>query len=392
MKIIQDDPIYILNDDQVKHLKEHFKREQVIFYTCSICGKKNIKSTLRAVKSAYKLCIVCASKKAVKEKYGVDNVFQLEKVKEKIKQTNIKRYGVENPFSFNGERYKKFVKEKYGVDNVFQNEEIKEKIKKTNLKKYGTESISKSKKIKEITKQHNLEKYNVEYPIQLEEIKEKIRKSNLEKYGSVAPIPFGSDKFKKIIKEKYGVDNISKSDDIKRKKELTCLKHFGFLNPLESKEIREKIKQTMIQKYGVEHALQYPEFFNKSKYKYFYNNIKFDSSWELAFWIYNKEYLNKNIIREPCKFEYYFNNKKYIYYPDFSIDRIFYEIKGDHFFENRKMINPFNRKDDNRMQEKYNCMISNNVKILLYNDIKPMLNYVNLKYGINYLSSFRKNK
>ena len=38
-------------------------------------------------------------KKAVLDKYGVENVFQLESVKEKIKQTNRAKYGVDNPMN-----------------------------------------------------------------------------------------------------------------------------------------------------------------------------------------------------------------------------------------------------------------------------------------------------
>ena len=35
----------------------------------------------------------------------------------------------------------------------------------------------------------------------------------------------------------------------------------------------------------------------KTKSKYIYEDINFDSSWELIFWLYNKEVLNNNITR-----------------------------------------------------------------------------------------------
>lgn len=83
-------------------------------------------------------------------KYGVDNVFQLESIKDKIKETILELYGVENP------QQNKDVKikagntnlEKYGVINVFQSEEIKKKIVNTNLTKYGVEYTMQSEEVR----------------------------------------------------------------------------------------------------------------------------------------------------------------------------------------------------------------------------------------------------
>ena len=58
-----------------------------------------------------------------KKKYGVDNVFESEEIKDRIKKTII---------------------EKYGVDNPLKSEEIKEKIKRTLLEKYGVDHFSKT--------------------------------------------------------------------------------------------------------------------------------------------------------------------------------------------------------------------------------------------------------
>lgn len=63
----------------------------------------------------------------------------------------------------------------------------------------------------------------------------------------------------------------------------------------------------------------------KGWYKGFYCR----STWELAWLIYELEN-GSNV--EPCKesFEYFLNNKKHKYYPDFKIGDIYYEIKGWH--------------------------------------------------------------
>lgn len=107
---------------------------------------------------------ILSSKKAVKEKYGVDNVFSLENVKEKIKNTNIEKYGVENPGKSLPiiEKIKSTNLERYGVTSHFKNEEIKEKIKNTNIKKYGVPYVLSSKEVRDkISK--NIKHKNLEY-------------------------------------------------------------------------------------------------------------------------------------------------------------------------------------------------------------------------------------
>lgn len=52
------------------------------------------------------------------------------------------------------------------------------------------------------------------------------------------------------IQELYGVDNISKLENIKDKKCQTLLKNYGAKYPLQSPEIRERIRNTCNQKYG----------------------------------------------------------------------------------------------------------------------------------------------
>lgn len=92
----------------------------------------------------------CINKKrqlSIQDKYGVDNVFQLNDIKDKIKETNLELYGVENPQQ-NKEIKNKTENtnlERYGVKNPFQSELIKEKMKITNLKNYGTEHPSQNK-------------------------------------------------------------------------------------------------------------------------------------------------------------------------------------------------------------------------------------------------------
>ena len=139
---------------------------------CSNCGKiysmkyqtyiKNTHNEKYELYCSKKECTNIKRKLIINEKYGVDNVFQIESTKSKIKETN---------------------NEKYGVDNPQQNKEIKERTKQTNIKKYGYENVFQNEKIKEKIRKTNLDRYGVEYPSQSEEIRNKGKKTTLKNYG-----------------------------------------------------------------------------------------------------------------------------------------------------------------------------------------------------------------
>lgn len=85
---------------------------------------------------------------------------------------------------------------KFGVDNVWRLPEVKEKIRNTVTKHYGGFTMQ-SPILRQIAEQTNLERYGVKNPFASLEIQEKIKQTNLERYG--AENPFGSD----IIRERY---------------------------------------------------------------------------------------------------------------------------------------------------------------------------------------------
>lgn len=130
-----------------------------------------------------------------------------EETKEKIKKTNIKRYGVDNPF---------------------KSKEIKERIKQTNLNKYGFEYAAQSKEIKKKIVQTNFERYGTTAPLQNKEIKAKMEKTNLERYGSKSSI--GNieirEKAKKTNLKRYGVEYAAASECIKEKAAEGKMKSF----------------------------------------------------------------------------------------------------------------------------------------------------------------------
>ena len=252
---------------------------------CSEEKKSKIKKSIQSEEIQNKIKQTCI------DRYGVNNPLQSEEIKNQIKQTCLDRYGVEHPLQ--SEEIKDTVKqtfiERYGVNNPFQSEEIKNQIKQTMIEKYGGFTLQ-SNDLKEKVKQTINNRYGVEYPLQSEEIKEKFKQTCLEKYRGVAPAcsqevqekmkdtclekygvnySFQSEETKEKIKqtmiERYGVEYPSQSEETKEKIKQTCIDRYGVNNPLQSEEIKNQIKQIITKKYGVEHPLQSEEI--KEKFK-----------------------------------------------------------------------------------------------------------------------------
>ncbi len=101
---------------------------------------------------------------------------------EKVKQTNLLKYGVENTSQLqeNKDKRKATCLEKYGRVSNLCLSETKDKIKKTNLERYNVEYVSQSENHKNKRKATNLERYGFENAMQNNDIKEKVRKSLYE--------------------------------------------------------------------------------------------------------------------------------------------------------------------------------------------------------------------
>ncbi len=172
-----------------------------IFYV-QYCKTCNNKTKFESFSYGYRdfCCIRCSSRN--------------DEVRNRTKQTNIKKYGVENPY---------------------QSEVIKDKIKQTNLKKYGAEHVMYVTEIKNKIKQTNIKKYGVCYPNQLEEKKQKMKKTNLKRYG---------------------VEYISQSPEIRKIIQENNIKKYGRESANCTPSAIKKRKQTTMRKYGVDHHSQ----------------------------------------------------------------------------------------------------------------------------------------
>lgn len=244
--------------------------------------------------------------------------------------------------------------------------------KHTFLDKYGIESVGQSKEFLERAKRTCKERYGVENPFQSKIIKEKIQETCLKKYGVTNPRKNIEiiNKAKETCIERYGVDNPAKVDIVKDKMQKTCLERYGVKNASQSEYIKNKKKETLYKNYGVYHPMSG---------RYIYNNEYFDSSWELAFYIYHLMNGDK-IIREPKAISYMYNNELHNYYPDFEVNGDLYEIKGNHLINsNGELTNIFSEDQDDILKEKYKCMIQNNVILITKKEIKVYMDFIKSK-------------
>lgn len=262
---------------------------------------------------------------------------------------------------------KKTMKDRYGVEVGFQTDkciqashtkEARQKAvkssEKTCLFKYGETNSFKVKEFYNKGMQTKL-KHRPNDPNNSKKIQETISK----KYGknSILAIPEYREKGKQTKLNRYGDSNYTNREKAKK----TCLDKYGSENPTAFNST--KFKKSMLDKYGAEYFCQTEEFNKTRKRKFYFDNIGFDSLFEVAFYVYHRD-LGNIIKHEPCQIEYFFKNKRHIYCPDFRVNGQLIEIKGSHFFENGKMINPFDRSLDDLYEAKHQCMLENNVKII----------------------------
>ena len=199
---------------------------------------------------------------------------------------------------------------------------------------------------------------------------------------------------------KYGYKTNLQCEDTKQKSAETCMRKYGVKCYNQTDEFRQRSAKAMFTKYGCCYPAQSPEIQHKSKRRYSYSMINFDTAPELAYFIWLKDN-NIDFEYHPQKFfEYEFEGRIHRYFPDFFVENKYIEIKGDQFFKpDGTMFCPYRNKTISdeiyeqrcRMYEaKQQCMTKNGVVILKSADYKIYIDYVRNKYGHDYLKKFRK--
>ena len=236
-----------------------------------------------------------------------------------------------------------------------------DKAKFTCIKLYGVDNPSKVDSIKELKRQTTQEHYGVDNPFQSEEVKKQIVEVN---------------------RKNLGVDYPRQSKEVIQKGRETYLKKYGVINNSCLPEEKEQRRQ---------HMIKLNEKSKMSKKYYDYDNTLFDSSWELYYYIYQKDILHNKISRGK-RFKYVDKEGiEHTYVCDFLVNgHENVEIKGDHLMTESGILKTFSTWEENR--EKTYCMINNNVTVLRGEQIYPIIKEVETKFPGLVESCKRKEK
>lgn len=253
---------------------------------------------------------------------------------------------------------KKVLKDIYS--DVDKKQEINNKIRETCLLKYGDEHYSNRIKAKETC----LQRYGVTSPLKSEIFKQKSKETCLQKYGVeyTGQIPEKIGKTHKACLEKYGVDSVFKVQKFRNQSLDTCIKKYAsdeddinsIVNIGQLKYVKDKIKNTCLEKYGVENPMQ------TQYYKNLISSIL--SSNEIQEKIYNTKLLNnsfnisyqEDVCFDLLKEKYsdcirQYKSELYPFNCDFYIPSLdlYIEYNGSHYHH----YHPFDINDDNDINE-----------------------------------------
>lgn len=218
---------------------------------------------------------------------------------------------------------------------------------------------------------------------------------------------------KEVCMKKYGVTNVfaskeirnrldAKKDAIYNKRKENALKLHGckvWNNPQKAMKTKiqrygnvwhlQKCQETMIERHGAPNLMQVASIHRKQQSaSYVMDRIKFDSSWEVYMYIWLRD---KKIQFQyhPSSPEFWYEKKdgsRHRYYPDFILteEGEIWEPKGDNSFdaEGRPIKNGWFD-----WTEKHEYMKKLGVKFFFKEDIQPFREYVEEKYGQNYIES-----
>lgn len=149
---------------------------------------------------------------------------------------------------------------------------------------------------------------------------------------------------------------------------------------------KEKREKTFLEKYGVKSLTD----IQKARRKYIYNNLNFDSSIELAYYIFLVDKKVPFEYHPNVFFEYEYKNEVHKYYPDFLVKNIFVELKGSQFLKEDGSWRDIYNGNDDKMECKHQCLLQNNVKIIYDFEMTDVLDYIKSTYGKAFLNKFKR--
>lgn len=236
-----------------------------------------------------------------------------------------------------------------------------------------------------------LKNLGVDNPSKSEEIQKRKEITCFEHFGVSSPAQSDivMEKIRQTNRERYGVEYTLQSQEVRQRGIETMLRVFGCANPRQSPEICERIRQTVFGKCGYDYYFQSPEFQGKLHKRYTnpkYPNITFATSWE--FKVY--DFLTENHIefeyQPKLSIPYEYNGETHYYHPDFRVRDKIVEVKGDNFFRvneetgkeemyltwKGKLSDEEYARKCGLMEAKHQCMLKNRIIILRQHDVNNL--------------------
>jgi len=228
---------------------------------CDYCGliiKKMYRQIIKERKDSVikkDCCKNCANKKRTESNlllYYVENTFQRDDIKQKIKTILIERYGYDS-ISKTEENKKK-------ISEIWKNKPKKEKdlivckMMETQIKRYGM-WYTKTEDYKEKKRKTCIEKYGTDDFSRSVIVRDKYKNTIKERYDNVDNY-FATKQFKSYIKQYwmllYGVDHYSKTDNFHKK----ICSYWDNVTEDILKYKNEKTSKTVKERYGVDYVFQ----------------------------------------------------------------------------------------------------------------------------------------
>jgi len=210
---------------------------------------------------------------------GVTNAIHIPDARRKKEETNLKKYGAINTFCKDSILYDQIQSYWNGKDrsahldkNNWARPEVKAKIKESNLRKYGVTNPSLHPEIRAKQLATSKERYGDEQTLRVPEIRAKGINTMIEKYGvpNAMKLEEIQNKVKGTNLENYGVEWTTQDMNTRLKQYESQINHYGsyYFQTTEAKKIikdkfpesLDKFHATNIERYGVPHPMQNPEY------------------------------------------------------------------------------------------------------------------------------------
>lgn len=219
------------------------------YMTCPVCGKSYLVTNNEKLKFPPTAC-----------SYECRTIRRTE--------TSIKKYGCTAPGNNTEARRKssETMMKKYGVPHAMMSEEIREKSKKTLIEKYGVDNVGKNSTINKKGKDTQRNNNNGKLAFNTEKSYMHRHITVMEKYGhEVFADKQIREKAKKTMIERYGAPYNMQVPELKEKQQKTLFEHYGYTAAFACPEIRKKSEQTMVERYGVTNASYSEELVKKAE-------------------------------------------------------------------------------------------------------------------------------